>query len=852
MVESYNPYDFVNPVTDPNEFAGRHSELEDIDYYLDLTKSKKPTYINLALIGKRATGKTSLMNMIKHHARERGLLPIKITLNNETAQDDILFFKEVIDNIMTEGAKRGMYGGLKNRIYRKFRSMMDTLEIHADVPLLFGSVYVGKKTKARDAVVPQHILVTDLKELSEEAMRSNMPTIVLLLDECDLLAQNEALLQKIRNIFMETDGYMLILSGTDNMFPAISEVFSPIPRFFKRINVENFMNVQDVVECVLKPLDDEEKNKVDTASIQELFRLSGGMPYEVKLISHYMYRRWKASRSDLMSINVSVLDDVLVELERSRKGQHTAFIARMRECDDEILRILSASQEFPSASDQHLINYMLLGYLPTSSEEELAGRSEEIEEGIDHLIDRDLLTRGSNGELVFSGDDFDRLYLKYYSMSRIHDFLFYGFGRPILCIQQKFIDVLFKDLKEFEINARFDRQTERSTMLAIIGGKYSFPPGESTISLGRPMDWERKFYEDSEQSFRFRLNADFINDGFIARMEFKEVREKAKAMEVLKSIEDKLESVELSLIFEEEISLRNKGIAMINEGKYEEGFKFFDESVSMNPNFEVGWGDKGIALMQLKRFDEAIDCFDKVLGMRPKHTLIWVRRGDALRGIGKVGEAFKSYDKALELDENNFDALNNKANALLDLGKTKEAIELYDKAISLKPGDAIPWTNKANTLAKLGRLEESLQCCDKAIGLNPEYELSYINKGVALLQKGDRSGALVCMQDAIEINDNNHMFWNIKSQALEDMSDSDGAIASAEKSLEIMPTQGNIWLFKAVLEAKAGQRDEAIKSLGKAVNIDEEAIEHILSSDEFKDLRDDPRVIKMTHRQKED
>ncbi|HXX36464.1 MAG TPA: hypothetical protein VEM15_18510, partial [Thermodesulfobacteriota bacterium] len=55
----YNPYDFMNPIRDPMFFAGRHAELEEIEYYLKLSKGEKPKYFHLALVGQRTAGKTS-------------------------------------------------------------------------------------------------------------------------------------------------------------------------------------------------------------------------------------------------------------------------------------------------------------------------------------------------------------------------------------------------------------------------------------------------------------------------------------------------------------------------------------------------------------------------------------------------------------------------------------------------------------------------------------------------------------------------------------------------------------------------------------------------------------------------
>ena len=70
----------------------------------------------------------------------------------------------------------------------------------------------------------------------EEAKKHEIPTIVLLLDECDLLAQNETLLQKIRNAFMEVEGYILAFSGTEKNVPGSERCVFPDTEVFQENN----------------------------------------------------------------------------------------------------------------------------------------------------------------------------------------------------------------------------------------------------------------------------------------------------------------------------------------------------------------------------------------------------------------------------------------------------------------------------------------------------------------------------------------------------------------------------------------------------------------------------------------
>jgi len=131
------------------------------------------------------------------------------------------------------------------------------------------------------------------------------------------------------------------------MFPAISEVFSPIPRLFKRIDVGNFGSVDETKECVLKPLSEEEKPLVNLGSVAEIHMITGGNPYEVQLISHYMYKKHTEAATPQITLDVEVLDNVLIELERLRRGGEHKVADLVRRCYPDQLRALLATLELP-------------------------------------------------------------------------------------------------------------------------------------------------------------------------------------------------------------------------------------------------------------------------------------------------------------------------------------------------------------------------------------------------------------------------------------------------------------------------------------------------------------------------
>jgi hypothetical protein len=147
--------------------------------------------------------------------------------------------------------------------------------------------------------------------------------IVLLFDEGNVLAKSRVILEKIRNLFMNTSGFMLVLTGTPDLFPVIDDVFSPIIRQFKKIHIGAFREAKETSECIRTPLlalknvDPSEIIDLDDSSdtVREIHQLSGGRPYEVKLICHMLFRRVQQGKTGRMVLDFSVLEDVRKELE---------------------------------------------------------------------------------------------------------------------------------------------------------------------------------------------------------------------------------------------------------------------------------------------------------------------------------------------------------------------------------------------------------------------------------------------------------------------------------------------------------------------------------------------------------
>lgn len=410
----HNPYDFANPVSDSDLFVGREHELEEIRYYLDhAVSASRP--INIALLGARASGKTSLLNMTEIEAKKRGFCTVRIDLDEDDVKTQLRFFHKIFDGIFSSSCELGAFGGKEGKTFDVYLDIMNAYCIPDDktfCPFLFPLQY-AKAFAAGNSTAPisDDNYKSDLIKLRTEVNRP----VVLLFDECNVLAKSRVHLEKLRNIFMNTPGYMLVFTGTQDLFPVMDDVFSPIIRQFKKISVAEFKDEKDTKDCVRKPLEKigiipEEIFDFETLKdVKEIHDLSCGRPYEIQLICHILFRRIQTKRAKNMKLELSVLEDVRKELETSQDITSRPILTKIRPFKNKqwaALHLLSACDGYATFDQIWSIEYILKG--------EKSWTKDALDKEFQYFISEGIL-KNDDGLLKFAGDDFDRIYTKYFA-----------------------------------------------------------------------------------------------------------------------------------------------------------------------------------------------------------------------------------------------------------------------------------------------------------------------------------------------------------------------------------------------------------------------------------------------------
>ena len=413
----FNPYDFANPVNERDLFVGRTAEIDDIKYYLDhARKASRP--INLAILGSRASGKTSVLNMSQIEAEEREFCVIRVDLDEADSKTQLAFFYKIFDSMLTTACSFGAYGGLEGKTYDIYRSIVDAYEIPEDktfCPFIFPVQYAKAMSRANaDAALSDTAFKRDITNIRKELNRP----VAVILDECDVLTRSRVHLEKMRNIFMNSPGFMLVLTGTPALFPLMNDVFSPIVRQFKKINIGPFTERMEAQNCIRKPLEkigvvypsetffeifDHETYR-DVSDIQGI---TGGRPYEIQLVCHVLFRRMQEGRAKRMELTIDVLDDVRKELETSQDVSVRPILSAIRNFDEKQLKalgLLCVCSGHAKFEQIWFCEYVFRG------EEEWMEKL--LYEHLREFEKAGVVTIKDN-IINFGGDDFDRIYFKY-------------------------------------------------------------------------------------------------------------------------------------------------------------------------------------------------------------------------------------------------------------------------------------------------------------------------------------------------------------------------------------------------------------------------------------------------------
>lgn len=405
-----NPYDFTREVTDPELFAGRKQELATITEYVADMKSDDPAMPPIALVGERRVGKTSLLFRVAEACERAEVLDVLVSLIPTAACDTWEFWRLVFDGITDRLREVGI---VDRRLGFTVGNNETTLTESSRMERLrFDEIYPDRG--GMRTAPPIQALREDIRSLYNAASETSHKGILVLLDEAHLVLGSHDVQQQIRQVTLGNSGFGLMFAGEPHLAQVFNDSSEPLYSQARILHLENLATVEEILECILLPLSDEEKPLVSPSTVDYISLLSRGKPNQVRLICHSIYRRYERAEQKDICISFETLNDLVDDIETAYGAEYDRqrqleTIRRLSSADLESLYIMTRYANW-SMSDVVALDESFRGEVQSHSA--AARRQRILEEKRKHFVGLGLM-RDEADRCVLAGDEFLQLYLRF-------------------------------------------------------------------------------------------------------------------------------------------------------------------------------------------------------------------------------------------------------------------------------------------------------------------------------------------------------------------------------------------------------------------------------------------------------
>lgn len=427
-----NPFDFANPVHNMDLLAGREDQLREARYYIEQL-ALGGTVTNLALLGERAAGKTSLLNAIEQLATKHNHVVARIDLTEGDVATPLHFWFKAFDQAFSAAVENGAFGGVGSPFYDAYLNMVSghNEEVPTEYRIFRSAELFGHLAhqELHSTVVHESLIRKDLKLLLDEIDGH----LILLFDECDVLANNQALLQQFRNVFMPMDRCMIVIAATPDLFPAMSDTYSPIIRQFKSVAVGAFENLRDVRSCITQRLElvakqlgiEDVEDRSDVMRVaqwtfteefefaNEVHEASGGLPHQVQLLCHLAFRKYQRGETDRLTLSLEVLEEATREIGLTDSADTRPLHRAISDLNEDLRNALD---HLGRCSGKATLEQ--LSIVAAIADPECDWSADAGSRRLQRLTEVGLLRQTESGQVEFCGDSLDRVYGRLFARLR--------------------------------------------------------------------------------------------------------------------------------------------------------------------------------------------------------------------------------------------------------------------------------------------------------------------------------------------------------------------------------------------------------------------------------------------------
>ncbi|XP_051216443.1 suppressor of RPS4-RLD 1 [Lolium perenne] len=235
----------------------------------------------------------------------------------------------------------------------------------------------------------------------------------------------------------------------------------------------------------------------------------------------------------------------------------------------------------------------------------------------------------------------------------------------------------------------------------------------------------------------------------------------------------------------------SRGIAQVNEGRYDQAISIFDQILRETPTYPEALIGRGTAYAFQRELDSAISDFTKAIDSNPSAGEAWKRRGQARAALGEFVEAIDDLSKALEFEPDSPDILHERGIVNFKFKDYDAAVEDLSTCVKRDKKNSSAHTYLGLTLSAVGEYKRAED--EHLLGI--KYDGSFLDS------------------------------WAHLSQLYLDLAYPEKMLSNLEKVLQIDSRFSKAYHLRGILYHGMGRHRSAIKELSIALTYDGSSIE---------------------------
>jgi tetratricopeptide (TPR) repeat protein len=261
-----------------------------------------------------------------------------------------------------------------------------------------------------------------------------------------------------------------------------------------------------------------------------------------------------------------------------------------------------------------------------------------------------------------------------------------------------------------------------------------------------------------------------------------------------------------------------RGLALLEEKRYDEAAKALTAAIRYNPNDEKLLHSRGLAYVGAGDYERGVEDFNSALRIKPHDAEYITDRAEAYRVTKQYDKALSDYTLALTEDGDHVPAFRGRGAVYLAQKKYADAAREYGEALKRDEHDPATLTELARAEYFQDDLAGAKAHLDAALALDSNFAAAYMLRGLVYAAQRDYDRALADFNEKVRLADDAEARYRRGDVHLH-RGDKEKAAADFNRSIDLDKNHGPARVARGKLHFDAKRFKDAVAdfSVGLAV-----------------------------------